>query len=307
MQQIQTWVQQQSEFQQHVPYYRSYLQNRDAFTQFMQQQNQAAARQQAQGQAQGQSDPYWASVWKPPVEFNPLWLSQIQKDPATGNLIGPPEVIAKYEQYANYQRERQHEFWQNPVKFMEPAVRHLATEVAQQMVRQHLGQYQEVQRSMSFVNSPDNIWLYEKDPNTGGPLVSQQWNPQTGAMESLRVLSPEGRRFAELVNLEHRRQAQRGYTDTNEQQELAMLRLRAELSQRQTAPQPANPAPPAAPQQTPLAAANAQFMQQQAGQPAQPATPGNRQPAQQPVTRANFQQALAERFAKIGYNGRGNQ
>lgn len=302
MQQIQTWMQQQNEFQQHVPFYRSYLQNRDAFTQFMQQQ--AASRQQAQPTGQDQNDPYWASVWKPPVEFNPLWLSQIQRDPTTGNLIGPPDIVAKYEQYAAYQRERQQEFWQNPVKFMEPAVRHLAAEVAQQMVGQHLGQYQDAQRSMAFVNSPENIWLYERDPNTGAPVVASQWNPQTGAMENLRVLSPEGRRFAELINIEHRRQAERKYYDLHEQQEMAMLRLRAELSQRQqTIQQPVNPAMPA-PQQTPLAAANAQFMQQHGGQqPAQLATPGNRQQAQHPVTRANFQQALAERFEKIGYKG----
>jgi len=275
-------AQQHQQVAPYLPYVQTYMQHAPQFQQWMQEQSRPKAQPQ-------QDQPWYSSYWNPP-EYNPSWQTQVTTD-AQGNYVpapgAPPDVAVKFQQYQQFRRDQVEKLLSNPYTFFEPAIRQLAQEEAQRITQEHLGNHQSVIAANQFVeqNAP---WLYEQNPD-GGLKRGPNGQPQ---------LSQWGQRFQQYVMQEDQRQRARGYSDIAEQRDYAMDRVMRdyamyELSRQQQTGQPAQPA------QTPLQAANQQFIQKNAGR-APVRQGGNANPPKPPVTRANLYQAMTERAAAAG-------
>ncbi len=272
-----------STYQQHAPAFQKWL---------AEQQRQAAPAQQDWTQQLG---------WNPPP-YDPAWQHQIIKD-EKGNLLpapgAPADVVLKYQAAQQFRQEQIEKFLQNPYKFMEPAIKHLAVQAAAQHAEQNVGQYREQQEAQQFITQHSD-WLFDKGDN-GSPKTRQVINPQTGRYENEKVLSRYGQLFVE--NLQ---QAAQAGMQPAMQQEFALKSVQnaymASDEYMQYLQARANPAP-AAPAASPRQAANAAFTQK-----ANPAAPpvsqprGNAVPAPQTVNRGNLEQVMLQRFQEAGVN-----
>lgn len=132
-----------------------------------QQQKQLAQYQQlmaAQQQAQSPQQPaeQEAPLWNPP-EFNPVWLTQVQRD-EQGNLVpaagGSQETVNKVLQWAQYRQEQQDKFWNNPYEYIRPFVEN----VAKQQTQHGLETTQDTLTAQQLIDK-NSDWIYEGDPN----------------------------------------------------------------------------------------------------------------------------------------------
>jgi hypothetical protein len=282
---------------QYAPYLHDFQQNYSDYANWKRQQ------QGQQAQPQSQEGPWFKQYWNPP-EWNPAWEKMVTRDeqghisPIPGQLV-PPDVPGKVAQYLAWRQEQTSKFAENPFQFMEPAIRSIAAEMAQQQVQQHLSQYQEVQSSHQFVaqNAP---WLYEQDQ--AGQIKHQPvFDPASGRYVQQRVLSPWGQKFRDYIVQESEWQRRHGINDTEAQTRRAMEKVQFEylLAAQQTGAAPQQQQPQqAAPQQTPRQQANQSFLGRQTVQPVQR---GPSSPASTPVTtRHELEQTLLQRFKEAG-------
>jgi hypothetical protein len=210
-------------------------------------QQQAAAQQRQQA-----TDKPWFGL----PQFNRGLLEFIQRNPTTGALEAlpgaPPDALSQYSQFSKQYADTQIEFFTNPAKFLEEPIKRIAAEMAQQIVQQQLGGFQQQTQATQIANSVSS------------------WAFQTGA-DGTRQWTPKGQQYAAMIQAAER---DYGITDPVKQHTFAMQVVNAQFGG------PAAQAV-AAPQQN--AAAQAAFLQSaaagQAG--AGPATPPNAaQPAQ---------------------------
>jgi hypothetical protein len=278
-----------------APAARQYLQNRDQFTQWQRAQQAEEAKKKAD-----QPKP-WYSEWFTPPEYNPAWERMITTD-ANGNLVAvpgaPPGVVEKYQAYRQSRSELADKFMSNPYEFMEPAVKHLAQQIAQQEVQKHLQQYRDQNFAKEFVTQQAS-WLYDRTQD-GNLRYQQIVDPGTGRVVQQPVLSTWGAKLRDYVMEESQRQGQRGYSDLDEQQRNALTRVQLEYAmsrlQELEKGQPAASAAPAAPPPSPREAANGRFLA--GGRPGSPATPPSVTPPSQPPK--DLAERLRERFKAQG-------
>lgn len=185
-------------------YGQQYLQMQPYLPQFQAwlQQQQAMQRQQQAAQPQ--------SWWKAP-EFDPNWRQKITRDPVTGELKAipgaDPSIVQKYLAAVEHQQGFLDKFAFNPVEAIKPGVEQIARQIAQEMIQQHLGGFQEQTFARGWVEA-NSSWLHQRDQNNN--LVRDvSGRPQ---------LSPYGQRFAQYVQ----QAEQGGMRDVTRQRDYAL-------------------------------------------------------------------------------------
>jgi hypothetical protein len=181
--------------------------------------------------AQAEAAKRQQSWWKAP-EWNPSWNEAI--DPQTGTVKPgyDPGILTKIQEFRRFQREAFDKFSQNPIEALKPGLEPMIKEMAQHLIQQQLGGYQDTQVAAKLIEVNSN-WLYEQAPNNGGVKVNDQGQ---------RILSPAGQVMTQHVQ----RLAQMGIKDSQQSWDLALELTKATLMQRAGAQQQAAPAAPAA-------------------------------------------------------------
>ena len=245
-------------------------------------------QRQAQAQQQGQK-PWWAQDpigWNPP-EYDPGWASLVARD-AQGNLVpmpgAPANVVQKYQEYMLHRQQTADKFMSNPHAFIEPTVRHLAKQIAEQAIQEHLGQYKDMESAKSFVQQHAS-WLHQLDGG-GQPMR----NPVSGEL----MLSPWGERFKV-----HVQQAQDYGMNQQAQQEWAMTKVQMEYAaqelQRLQSGGGQNPPVPVNPREQ----ANQEALDKNRGKRNNQA---NNTAARQPAGDLPLDQQLRAAFSAAGYS-----
>ena len=229
------------QYQQVVPYATEYLQNRNSYLKWQEEQAKANA-------PKPQEQPKW---WNPPAVDESL-KSYIIRDPQTGREVIDPnaplhaqEALRKYQDYtANFARK----FVTDPENTLKPFVEQVAMQKAQELVQQQLGQYQ-AQTYVSSLEQQNADWLYD-----GNGQISREGQAIQGYIEQAKqfgIQDPQARwQFATGML----------------QRDLLNLRYQQLSAAPQYAPAQgyAEPAAPPAPPADPVAQQNMQFLRERA-------------------------------------------
>lgn len=121
----------------------------------------AAARREPEPPPKSEKLPY---EWNPP-EYNKGWLSQVRVNDETGQLEpvngGSAETVAKIQRYAQFRRDAEDRFWENPYGFIEPFLNHQVEQLLGPAIESRLDQYAEQQQARSFIDK-NSDWLFEQ-------------------------------------------------------------------------------------------------------------------------------------------------
>lgn len=289
-----------------APFATEYQQHQNEFQEFLRQRQADAQKKQAETD--------WTKNlgWNPP-EYDPNWVTQLKRDDQ-GNIVAlpgaPADIAIKYQRYEQWRQQEVQKLVSNPGKYMEPYMRHIATEIAKEQAQQNVGSYKEQVEAQGFIQQHSD-WLFDRDAS--GQIKSQSvFNPKTGKYDTTKTLSPLGRMFYERLS-DYNNQ---GFSAAQQQQfafndvRIAYMSspeytkyLLAEQQKQQAAAagqQPGGGAGAATPEQTARQQANAAFLQKT--NPATPPTPtgGNAVPAPQQVTRHNLGDILLKRMKEQG-------
>jgi len=223
------------QYQQVVPYANEYLQNRQAYEKWKQEQAAAQAPKPAE-------KPKW---WNPPSVDESL-KGYIIRDPQTGREVIDPnaplhaqEALRKYQDYtANFARK----FVTDPENTLKPFIEEVAMQKAQELVHQQLGQYQQ-HTYVSGLEKQNADWLYDQ----GGQISQEGQAIQAYIQQAseIGINNPEARwKYAtsmlqrDLLNLRYQQIQSQGYNppampqqppapDPVAQQNMQFLRERA--------------------------------------------------------------------------------
>jgi hypothetical protein len=223
------------QYQQVVPYANEYLQNRQAYEKWKQEQAAAQAPKPAE-------KPKW---WNPPSVDESL-KGYIIRDPQTGREVIDPnaplhaqEALRKYQDYtANFARK----FVTDPENTLKPFIEEVAMQKAQELVQQQLGQYQATNYVQSL-EKQNADWLYDQNGQ-----ISQEGQAIQAYIQQaseIGINNPEARWK---------------YATSMLQRDLLNLRYQ----QLSSTPAPAEPAAPPAPPADPVAQQNMQFLRERA-------------------------------------------
>lgn len=225
------------QYQQIVPYANEYLRNQQAFEAWRESQAAASAPKPVE-------TPKW---WNPPA-IDETYKGYIVRDPQSGKEVIDPnaplhaqEALRKYQDYtANFARK----FVTDPENTLKPFIEQVAVQKAQELVQQHLGQYQ-AQNYVQSLEQQNADWLYDaRGQITPEGQAIQQYISQASQMG---IQSPDARwQFATGM-------LQRD-----------LLNMRYTQMQSQTPPQAAPQYAPPAPEPDPVAAQNMQFLRERA-------------------------------------------
>lgn len=143
-----------------------------AFQDYLRQRQQAEQQQQKQ-QAATSQEPWWKPYWQAP-DYDPSWEKLIRRD-EQGNLTAapgaPPDVVAKYANYAQYRQQQADRLMANPFAYIEEPVKTLARQMAEQVVQEKMSSYQEQTYAKEFTDK-NSDWLYTVAPD-GRKVLSQ--------------------------------------------------------------------------------------------------------------------------------------
>ena len=270
------------QYQQVVPYAQEYLRNKNAFDEWQAQQQQAA--QQA---AQPEPPPKW---WNPP-EVKDSWKSYIVRDPESGKEIidpsAPLDAQTALRDYQTYTADFARKLVTDPEAALKPMVEQIANEKAQELVSQHLGQYQ----AQNYVNNLENEnadWLYDSEGN-----VTREGQAIQSYIEQARQLgiqNPDARWDYATGML------QRDLLQLQYQQQQAPVPQQAPVAQEQVAPQQAPEPQPAA---DPVAQQNMQFLRERATRTPNRSA-GTTEPQTQQGQRMSFEERLQSQLTRDG-------
>ncbi len=275
-----------------APHLSAYQQHATEFQQWLAEKNKRPP-------AAAESEDWTAKLgWNPPT-WDPAWQHLVTKDDK-GNLVGVPgaphDIVVKYQAAQEFRSQQIEKFLQNPYKFMEPAIKHLAQQEASRYSTEGVGQYREQQEANKFIDEHKE-WLF--DQQNGAVKTRQVLNTQTGKYQTEKVLSRYGDLFVQNLNT-----AAKHGLPPDLQQSYA---LQAVQNAYMASPEYVKwiqskqaPASPAAPVTSARQQANAAFTQR--ANPATPPAPvgGNATPAPQKVNRENLEQIMLSRFRDAG-------
>ena len=132
-------------------------------------QQRAAQAQQAQAQQAEAAKP-----WFQLPEFDLALAEFVEKDPATGQLRAregaPLDVVPKYQAFQKALAETQLGFFQNPAKYLSDPIKRIATEIAQQTVRQHFGGYEQ-RVTADKILAENRGWMVTSGPDGQAQLT----------------------------------------------------------------------------------------------------------------------------------------
>lgn len=269
------------QYQQVVPYAQEYLRNKNAFDEWQSQQAQAA-----QKAAEPAPPPKW---WNPP-EVKDSWKSYIVRDQESGKEIidphAPLEAQTALRDYQTYTADFARRLVTDPEAALKPMVEQIANQKAQELVSQHLGQYQ-AQNYVSNLEEQNADWLYDQQGN-----VTREGHAIQGYIEQARGLgiqNPDARWDYATGML------QRDLLQLQYQQQQARVPQQAMVAQQPVAPQQAPPPQPAA---NPVAQQNMQFLRERATR-----TPNRSAGTTEPQTqsqRLSFEERLQSQLSRDG-------
>jgi len=143
------------QYQQIIPGYQDYLRNQKAYQDW-----QAAQAEAAKPKAPEQ--PKW---WNPP-QVNDSWRNYIVRDPATGKEVIDPSAPWEAQQalrnYQSYTADFARRLVTDPEKTLTPFIEQIATQRAEAMVQQHLGQYK-ANTYVADLERQNADWLYDQN------------------------------------------------------------------------------------------------------------------------------------------------
>ena len=171
------------QYQSIIPHATEYLQNRQQYQQWLAAQQEASKPRQAE-------QPKW---WSPP-SVDDSWKSYIVRDPQTGKEIIDPnapfeaqQALRKYQDYtAHFARK----LVTDPENTLKPFVEQVAMQKAQELVQQHLGQYQ-AQNYVSDLESQNADWLYEANGQVS--REGQAIQAYIGQAQQIGIQDPQAR------------------------------------------------------------------------------------------------------------------
>jgi hypothetical protein len=263
------------QYQQVVPYAQEYLKNQRDFEAWKKSQAEAA-------QPKPQAAPKW---WAPP-EVKDTWKSYIVRDPQTGKEIispdAPYEAQAALREYQTYTADFARKLVTDPENTLKPFVEQVAIQKAQEMVQQHLNQYQS-QNYVSDLERQNADWLYDQQGN-----ISREGQAIQGYIAQAAEIG--------IQDPKARWQYATGMLQRD------LLNLRYQQMQAHAAQGPAGvPAPaPAAPPQPadPVAESNMQFLRERATR-APNRSAGTTEP-RAPRARMSFEERLKSQLVSDG-------
>jgi hypothetical protein len=263
------------QYQQVVPYAQEYLKNQRDFEAWRKSQAEAA-------QPKPQAAPKW---WAPP-EVKDTWKSYIVRDPQTGKEIispdAPYEAQAALREYQTYTADFARKLVTDPENTLKPFVEQVAIQKAQEMVQQHLNQYQS-QNYVSDLERQNADWLYDQQGN-----ISREGQAIQGYIAQASEIG--------IQDPKARWQYATGMLQRD------LLNLRYQQMQTHAAQGPAGvPAPvPAAPPQPadPVAESNMQFLRERATR-APNRSAGTTEP-RAPRARMSFEERLKSQLVSDG-------
>jgi hypothetical protein len=263
------------QYQQVVPYAQEYLKNQRDFEAWRKSQAEAA-------QPKPQAAPKW---WAPP-EVKDTWKSYIVRDPQTGKEIispdAPYEAQAALREYQTYTADFARKLVTDPENTLKPFVEQVAIQKAQEMVQQHLNQYQS-QNYVSDLERQNADWLYDQQGN-----ISREGQAIQGYIAQASEIG--------IQDPKARWQYATGMLQRD------LLNLRYQQMQAHAAQGPAGvPAPvPAAPPQPadPVAESNMQFLRERATR-APNRSAGTTEP-RAPRARMSFEERLKSQLVSDG-------
>ena len=266
------------QYQQVIPYAQEYLQNKNAFDQWR-----AAQAAEAQKANAPEEPPKW---WNPP-DVKDSWKSYIVRDPETGKEVIDPQAPLDAQQglrdYQTYTADFARKLVTDPEAALKPMVEQIANQKAQELVSQHLGQYQ-AQNYVSSLEEQNADWLYDQNGQvTREGYAIQQYIEQA---KQLGIATPEKRW---------------DYATGMLQRDLLQDRYQESQRAPQPAPQPVQQAPapqPAAPPVDPVAQQNMQFLRERATRTPNRSA-GTTEP-QAPRQRMSFEERLQGQLSKDG-------
>lgn len=219
------------QYQQVIPYANEYLRN----------QQQYEAWKKSQAEAAKPKAPETPKWWNPP-QVKDTWKGYIVRDPQTGKEVidpnAPFEAQQALREYQAYTADFARKFVTDPENTLKPFVETVAMQKAQELVQQHLNQYQ-AKNYVQDLERQNSDWLYDQSGQvTREGQAIQAYIQQA---QEIGIQSPEARwRYATGML----------------QRDLLEMRYQ----QMQQAPPPAPPAPPA----DPVAEQNMQFLRERA-------------------------------------------
>ena len=225
-----------SQYREVVPYAQEYLRNQREFEAWR------AAQAKAQ-EPKPEAKPKW---WSPP-EVREEFKSYIIRDPQTGKEVIDPnaplharEALRQYQDYtANFARK----FVTDPENTLKPFIEEVAMSKAQELVQQHLSQYQ-TKNYVQDLERQNSDWLYNEDGSVSREGQAIQAYIQQDS--EIGIASPEARWQ---------------YATGMLQRDLLNLRYQQMQASMQAAPAPMSP--PQAPVD-PVAQQNMQFLRERA-------------------------------------------
>jgi hypothetical protein len=230
-------------------------------------------------------------------------MAQLTKD-ANGNLVGPPDVLAKAQAYARFREEQADALMTNPFKFMNGFIEKRATAIAERIIGERMRSNQDQQGATTFIQN-NMQWLYEIDPQTGRPRQQLGINPQTGQQQMFDMLSPWGQKFRQYATEVNASQGRRGYHDEAEIQSEALRRVQFDFAMQELADikagrVPITPANPAEPPKTPQQKSNDDFLNKHNPPGARQPGGGNTTPEPPKITKQNLRQIMLQEMAAQG-------
>lgn len=171
------------QFQSLIPHTTDYVQNREKYQQWL-------AAQQEASRPKAPEQPKW---WNPP-SIEDTYKSYIIRDPQTGKEVIDPnapfeaqQALRKYQDYtANFARK----LVTDPENTLKPFVEQVAMQKAQELVQQHLGQYQ-AQNFVSDLERQNSDWLYNQDGSVS--REGQAIQAYIGQAQQIGIQDPKAR------------------------------------------------------------------------------------------------------------------
>ena len=257
------------QFQSLIPHTTDYVQNREKYQQWL-------AAQQEASRPKAPEQPKW---WNPP-SIEDTYKSYIIRDPQTGKEVIDPnapfeaqQALRKYQDYtANFARK----LVTDPENTLKPFVEQVAMQKAQELVQQHLNQYQS-QNYVQDLERQNSDWLYNQDGS-----VSREGQAIQGYIQQ-----------AQQIGIQDPK-ARWQYATGMLQRDLLDLRYQQMQQQFSAAP----PAPQPAPQADPVAQQNMQFLRERAVR-APNRSAGTTEP-RAPRPRMSFEERLKSQLVSDG-------
>jgi hypothetical protein len=259
------------QYQSVVPYAQEYLRNQREFETW----------KKAQAEAAKPKEPEAPKWWSPP-QVKDTWKSYIVRDPSTGKEVisqdAPYEAQQALREYQSYTADFARKLVTDPENTLKPFVEQVAIQKAQEMVQNHLSQYQ-TQNYVQDLERQNADWLYDQqgNPTREGQAISQY----IAQAQQLGIQSANDRWK---------------YATGMLQRDLLNMRYQ-QMQQMQAQPQMAPPAPPV-PQADPVAEQNMQFLRERATRTPNRSA-GTTEP-RAPRARMSFEDRLKSQLANDG-------